>query len=187
MNPRTIVLPLLFAAIIPKKKFGRIPSPSYRGIIEVKHYIPGRIRYSIPAIVDNPNKLKNIIKVVSDFDNIIDIKGSSVTGSLTVQFEHINASLVTGILIHLLELKDEIEKPVVGNIYKKILSIGTAFNRGVYEETKGMFDLNSLISISLGVFGVTALIRKPVMLPGAWTLLWWFYNTSMRIDKKVKN
>ncbi len=184
MSPFTFVLPLLITGVINKKKNNKKTMPTFKGIIEVKHILSGRIRYNIPSLKGDQQKIDNLKKIVNDFDNIISVEGSANTGSLLILFDKIEPELITGLLIHLLDLKDAIEKPVVGSIYQKISSVSKSLNRGIYEETNGLLDIDSIITFSLGFFGIKYLIKNPLKGPGSWTLLWWLYNATMNIERK---
>lgn len=155
---------------------------SFRGIIEVKHNIPGRIRYFIPSLINKDKDIKKLEKVIRDFNKVKSIEGSAISGSLIINYSDMDPSLITGVLIHVLNLNEEIEKPVLGKVYKELASLFSSLNRGLYEETKGFLDLHSVITLSLGFMGIRSLLRKPRIAPGAWTLLWWFYTSSMGLN-----
>jgi len=180
------LLPLIFTGLNHKSNKIKKPMPSFKDIIEIKHFIPGRIRYKIPHLIGNEKELKNLKKLLKSFDNIQKIEGSTITGSVLITYEKIEPSLITGILIHILNLKEAIDKPVTGRIHREFSSIISSLNRAIYEQSHGLLDINTITSLTLGTLGVTSLIRNPVKAPGAWTLLWWFYNTSTRMDRRTE-
>lgn len=183
-NMFALAAPLLLARFHKSQKKKKMLS--FKGIIEVKHSLPGRVRYYIPRLCHWP-KTESFIETLKGFDSIDAAAADYRTGSLLITYKNMDQNLLTGVIIELLDLHEELEKPVVGKIYKESARMGKALDRAIYEESQGFLDLDSLISLSLGVLALVSIIKNPKIVPGGWTLLWWYYNAAHSLGNKDKD
>lgn len=151
--------------------------PYFYNVIETKHYINGRIRYIIP-ILKNNQALKNLLEInFKAFKSIKMYKIYMTTGSLIVYFDEsqMNSTVLSIIIIKILELEKEIEKQKIGRISKESLNFLKIMNNSIYFRSKGILDLKSTISLVLIGIGIKQFFKYPVI-PNGINLVWWGFN-----------
>jgi hypothetical protein len=178
-----IITGLILSALLGgnKKKGFR----GFRGVIEVLHSIPSRVRFYVPSIRDNEEACHQLEKQLLNADAIQQIKINPLTGTILIMYyqEQIDVATLTGVLVKLLELEEAIEERPESLLGKEITAVLDAINRSIYESTNGMADLNSLVTTTFLTMGLYALLRGSRALPAGLSLLFWAYNTSMHQGK----
>lgn len=154
----------------------------FKGIVEVKHAIPGRIRFFIPLLKNNPEGCDKLQKQLVKADVIKEISINALTGSLLIIYDKsgTDEATLTGVVVKLLGLEDQVEKSPLSNIGKEINQVMKSLNTSIYEYSNGMVDLNNLITLSFLSMGAYSLIRNPRMLPSGLSLLYWAYNNAQK-------
>ncbi len=172
-----LILSRLLAGDKKKKAFR-----GFRNIVEIRHHIPGRVRFYIPSLINNTGAGHNLEKQLIKADPVKQIKINPVTGTLLIIFEQeqIEVATLTGVIVKLLGLEQEIEKTRPSIVGKELYDILKSANSSLYESSNGFVDLNSLITISFLSLGVYSLLRSPKILPAGLSLMYWAYNNSMR-------
>ncbi|KAJ53577.1 hypothetical protein BD780_001308 [Clostridium tetanomorphum] len=152
--------------------------PSFRGILEVKHYLPGRIRLYIPLLKNNKEVEDVLFTQLTRIDSIQSIEISLVTGSILIHYDEskIKPILLMGVIIKLLGFEQEINKEPESLVKKEIMNLKDSVNLAVYEKTKGIFDIKAIMVLALLVSGINKCIKAPNMSPGGITYLWWAYS-----------
>ncbi|MFK5971514.1 MAG: hypothetical protein QM487_15545 [Candidatus Marithrix sp.] len=156
----------------PSKQF----VPGFKNIIEIKHSIPGRIRFVIP-------KLKNIgiaevflTEQLQKLEAIEDVKINTITGSLLIKFDpKLDPDILIVALLKLLDLEKHIKQNPTSLIGGELGKIGVALNRAVYEQSNGLLDAKTGLSLLLVTYGAYQLIRRSSA-PGGLNFLWWAYT-----------
>ncbi len=172
-----LLLSKLFASSGQQRKF-----KGFRGIIEVKHSMPGRIRFCIPVLKMEMEKGHLLEQQLLKAEAIHQIKVNPLLGSLLIVYdaEKLDEVTLTGVLAKLLGLEKELEKTprsVLGQELSKVLK---SANTTIYERTDGLLDLNSAIALGFFSMGIWSLIRRSSLLPAGISLLYWAYNSSMQ-------
>ncbi len=157
----------------------------FRGVVEVLHSIPGRVRFSVPSIRDNEDACHQLEKQLLKADAIQQIRVNPLTGTILILFnpEKIDLATLTGVLVKLLGLEEAIEERPESFLGKEITAVLDSLNRSIYESTNGMADLNSMVATTFLSMGLFALLRGSRALPAGISLLFWAYNTSMQQKK----
>ena len=98
-------------------------------------------------------------------------------GSLTVEFDdtQIDTQFMIGIILKLLNLDDELLKDRKGKIKNTFSSLGKLADITIYNKTKGLFDVKTLIATGLLIYGIKK-FRNEMLLPSGATLIWWAYR-----------
>ena len=159
--------------------------PSYKNIIELKHLLPGRVRFRVPKLIKNDIESKKILKQAAGIDFIHSVSINELTGSLLIKYdpEKVTPDIIFFLCVKLLGLEEEISKPPKPLIVEEVKEISTSLNRVVYEKSNGLVDLKTLIPISFAAYGVYKLATKTHPLaPGALTLLYWAYRDFSRME-----
>ena len=154
----------------------------FKGIIEIRHSLNGRIRFFVPKLKGNPEACASLEKHLIKAEVIREIKINHVSGSVLLIYKPGGAddATLTGVLVKLLGIEKEIEKdptPVVG---KELSGLLKSINTAIYEHSNGLLDLNNLITMSFMSMGIFSMIKSPRILPSGLSLLYWAYNNATR-------
>jgi hypothetical protein len=87
---------------------------------------------------------------------------------------------LTGVVVKLLGLENQIEDKPVPGIGKEINEVMKSLNTSIFEYSNGMVDLNNLITLAFFSMGAYSLFRNPRMLPSGLSLLYWAYNNAQK-------
>lgn len=158
--------------------------PNFYGIFEVKSVTKDRIRIEIDKLKNNKDESEKLkenlksIKVVKNFKIIQSL------GSLTIEFDdkQIDSQLMIAIILRLLNLDEEILKERKGKFKKLFTNLAKGADISIYNKTKGLFDIETLIASGFLIYGLKKL-KSEMFLPSGATLIWWAY----RILSKNKN
>lgn len=154
----------------------------FRGIVEIKHAIPGRVRYYIPFLRNDIEKGQMLEQQLLKASAIKEININPLLGTVLVVYEagKINEVTLTGVLAKLLGLEKELEKTPRSLIGKELNKVLKSANSTVYEQTDGLLDLNSAITLAFLSLGLWSIARKPSILPAGVSLVYWAYNNSLK-------
>lgn len=157
----------------------------FKGVVEVKHAIPGRIRFAIPLLKNNQEGCDKLKKQLVKADVIKEISINALTGSLLMVYDknRTDETTLTGVVVKLLGLEDQVEKSPLSNIGREINQVMKTMNTSIYEYSNGMVDLNNLVTVTFFTMGAYSLIRNPRMLPSGLSLLYWAYNNAQKQQK----
>lgn len=160
-----------------KKKDETIEVPSFRGIVEVKHKMKGRIRFRIPSLKGNEEGFEEVTKQFKRIDSITNIESNAVIGSLLVEYsDDIEPTLIVGILIKLLGFEEHIKNKPASFITRELKGTTGSISLAIDEKTNGLFDLKSLLFVIFTLAGISKIIRNPKITPAGFTYLWWGYS-----------
>ena len=121
--------------------------PSFKGILEVRASIPGRMRLHVP----------------------------SLSGSMLVCYNErkVEAAVIEGAVIKLLGLDAVISGKQKSRMESGLHTILDAVDRGVMGATNGLMDGKMLAGTALSVLAIKEWRLAGLAVPGAMTLLWW--------------
>lgn len=158
--------------------------PNFYNVLEVKHYINGRIRVHIPSLQNNFEKKNELQHKLTNLNGIKEIKINIQIGSILILFDEniINPQLLIGILLNLMELEDEAFNKKSGKISKTLKGTVDIVDMTIYNKTKGILDLKSVIALFFIGYGLKKVRQNPI-LPNGTNLLWWGYNLISKGDK----
>lgn len=151
----------------------------FRGIVEIRHFIPGRIRFFIPSLKNNRQACSALEKQLSKAEVIGQVVVNPLTGSLLIVYKPgaTDEATLTGVVVKLLGLEHEVEKTPQPLLGKELNTILKSLNTAVYEHSDGLLDLSDLVSLSFLSLGVYSLLRNPRMLPSGLSMIYWGYRT----------
>ncbi len=158
--------------------------PHVRGKFEVIHTLPGRIRFRIPMLEgQDPEVINTVEKELKRLPEINSVELNPISASLVLDYndEKINASIICGILLKLLELEDDLDAQPQSIAQKELNLIGKSLNRQVYNSSAGIVDLTSALALSIFGLGLYKIIvQRDRSIPGGFSLLWWAYIIFQR-------
>ncbi|NOU60717.1 HMA2 domain-containing protein [Marinifilum caeruleilacunae] len=149
----------------------------FKGIVEIMHLIPGRVRFLVPTLKNEPDKCKQLKTQLEKAEQINGITPNPITGKVLIEFDkdHIDVETLTGVLVKLLGLEKSIEKSPNSMLTKELKDLFKSLNTGVYEYTNGVMDLRSLVTTSFIGFGAYSMIVKRNLMPPGLNFLYWAY------------
>lgn len=164
------------------KLFRRIILPS-TGPVQVKHIIPGRVRFYIPLLKGDKNKADEIQRQLGTISSLNSVNVDYRSGSLLILFneKEIGVGLLFATIIRLMGLDEELDREKTPKVIKEMKDVGDSLNKAVYDKTAGLLDLWTLIYIAFAFFGIKNLFsgRIPFFAASS-TFLWWALNGLMR-------
>jgi hypothetical protein len=155
--------------------------PNFKNILEVKHFLPGRLRLYSPKIKNREDIKEMLISQLMKIQYINYVEFNTITGSVLIKYdkEKLDAVIIIAVIVKLLNLEKEIEKKPKSIIKKEIVNIKDSLNRAIYEKTNGIVDLETIILSLLLISGIYRVKTRPDVMPGGITLLWWA-NSNLR-------
>lgn len=187
-----IITGLLISMLLGKKnlaggiKEGKQKPIGFRNIIEVLHYLPGRVRYNIPSL-QQADFGKSSLEAVKNIKGIETVTANKLTGSVLVCYDEtiLSPDIITAALIHTFGLQEAVEKPPVPEIWKTLNGATESLNRAVYEKSGGLVDLWTGIPLGLAAVAIFRMLsQRTLTLPGSFTLLWWAYMALAQSNRK---
>jgi len=171
-----LVTGVLLTALLGRKgRRQRIRLPSFPGILETVHALPGRVRFRVPAIVGCREAADETQKRLGKLEGVESVDASSVSGTVLLTFDtqRVEPEILLAAVIRLLGLEEQIENAPRSRVGREIREIGAAVNRAVHEQTGGMIDLWTALPLVLVALGVRNVLVQNGQF--GWPLLWWAY------------
>lgn len=151
--------------------------PDFYGILEVQHYIKGRMRLKINSLIGDEEKAKDLVGRLSGLNGIEDISVNTLIGSVLIKFTEdiVDPITLMGAILNILGLEDEVFEKKNGKIFSAMNEIIESVDFTIYNKTKGILDLKSTIALLFIINGIRKVRQNPIM-PNGVNLLWWGYN-----------
>lgn len=152
--------------------------PEFIGTLEVRHSIPGRVRFYIPILKEN-NSAKYFLETkLGSVESIDKIKVNTVTGTVVIEYkkEGIDSTVLVGAILKMLNLEDEIMCEKKSLITREATNIKQALNMAIYNKTKGIADLQSIYILTAFVLGIWGIRKSPAVMPNGYNMMRWVYK-----------
>ncbi|WP_297436489.1 HMA2 domain-containing protein [uncultured Clostridium sp.] len=161
-----------------KKSKNSLNLPSFKGVIEVKHSLRGRVRLYVPIVKNNEEAGQLLISQLGRVETISHIEVNSVTGSVVIKYdaEKIDPALLIGVVAKLLQIESELTKNKEALVSKELGNVKEALNMSIYNKTNGILDMKSVYIIMILFFGVRKIRQMPTMLPNGYSMIRWAYK-----------
>ncbi|WP_294664076.1 HMA2 domain-containing protein [uncultured Fusobacterium sp.] len=158
--------------------------PSFYGILEVQHYVEGRIRIKIDSLKNDNEKAEELKVNLLKLNGINEVTINTLLGTILVKFDEIviEPVILIGVLLNFLGLEEEAFEKKNGKMSFVLKDVIEAVDMTLYNKTKGILDLKTSIALFFTVYGVKKLRQNPIM-PNGVNLLWWAYNIMTRGGK----
>ncbi len=155
--------------------------PSFYGILEVRHRLPGRVRFYIESLKGNDEVSKYLEEKLKQVSGIRSVTVNSLVGSLLVKYEEktIEPIFLVGIILNILGLEDKVFEKKNGTIHDIMKETVDMVDLTIYNKTKGILDLKTIIALFFMGYGFKKVRQNPIM-PNGVNLLWWGYNLIIR-------
>lgn len=151
--------------------------PDFYGILEVQHYIKGRMRLKVNSLVQDDEKAKDLVGKLASLNGIEDISVNTLIGSVLIKFseEVVDPITLIGAVLSILGLEEEVFDKKNGKLFSGMREVIESIDFAIYNKTKGILDLKSTIALLFIINGIRKIRQNPVM-PNGINLLWWGFN-----------
>lgn len=151
--------------------------PDFYGILEVQHYIKGRMRLKVNSLVQDDEKAKELVGKLASLNGIEDISVNTLIGSVLIKFseEVVDPITLIGAVLSILGLEEEVFDKKNGKLFSGMREVIESIDFAIYNKTKGILDLKSTIALLFIIYGIRKIRQNPVM-PNGVNLLWWGFN-----------
>lgn len=151
--------------------------PDFYGILEVQHYIKGRIRLKVNSLVQDDEKAKELVGKLASLNGIEDISVNTLIGSVLIKFseEVVDPITLIGAILSILGLEEEVFDKKNGKLFSGMREVIESIDFAIYNKTKGILDLKSTIALLFIINGIRKIRQNPIM-PNGVNLLWWGFN-----------
>lgn len=149
--------------------------PSFRGIVEVRASLPGRMRLSIPAVAADPAAAEQMKAQLLSTGAVRGVILEPRIGSVLVEYDEtqVEAAVLEGAIIKLLNLDAQISRKPSCRMEEGLKALWAALDASVSQATNGFMNAKMLAGTALTLAGLRSLRRDGWAMPGAMTLLWW--------------
>ena len=151
--------------------------PDFYGILEVQHYIKGRIRLKVNSLIQDDEKAKELVGQLASLNGIEDISVNTLIGSVLIKFseEVVDPITLIGAVLSILGLEEEVFDKKNGKLFSGMREVIESIDFAIYNKTKGILDLKSTIALLFIINGIRKIRQNPIM-PNGVNLLWWGFN-----------
>lgn len=177
VNTMLIASGLLLSKGKSNKTNSKVKLPNFIGILEVKHYMPGRIRLNCPILKQNEVACMALVDTCNKIKGIKNIDINSYIGSILIEYDSLEPVLIMGIILKVLGLEEEVKNNPKSLIDKESINISESLNHAIYEKTGGILDLKNMIMILIGGYALYDIKVRPGVRPCGYTCLWWVYSS----------
>lgn len=149
--------------------------PSFAGVMETAHVLPGRVRLRAPVLIGQRAAADQLQKSFARLDGIRAVEVSSLSGSLLIHFDpdRVKPDMLLGAAIRLLGLERDIQRPPRSYVGEGILQAGESLNRAIHQQTGGVIDLWTSVALLLVALGIRHVAAGNQQL--GTQRLWWAY------------
>ena len=172
-----IISGLLLAALFNRKaESSRLRLPTFPGVLETVHVLPGRVRLRTPHLVGRPREAEALQRRLARLDGVHEVAVSAVSGSVCVRFaaDRVTPELLLGASIRLLGLERHLQRLPRSVVGREIREGGEAVNRAIHAQTGGLLDLWTAVPLVLAGLGIRNVATGR---PYGWPMLWWAYRS----------
>ena len=151
--------------------------PDFYGILQVQHYIKGRIRLKVNSLIQDDEKAKELVGKLASLNGIEDISVNTLIGSVLIKFseEVVDPITLIGAVLSILGLEEEVFDKKNGKLFSGMREVIESIDFAIYNKTKGILDLKSTIALLFIINGIRKIRQNPIM-PNGVNLLWWGFN-----------
>ena len=153
----------------------------FRGVVEIKHTIPGRVRFHISVLKTDSGKGLLLERQLLQAGAIKQVKVSPIANTVLITYDEneIDVMTLTGVLIKLLGLEDNLERTPKSLLGEEVSKLLKSTNSSIYEQTNGILDLSTTITLTFLSFGIWSIIKNPSVFPNGINLIYWAYRNSL--------
>lgn len=182
-------LPEKFSAMLSALRAREIPGgelPTYTGVLETVHLLPGRMRLRIPSLRHSRQGVAAFCEKIAHLQGVVEASGNPRTATVLLRFdpEKLTPLQVFSAARHCFNFNEELHA-YHSVLWREIKNVKHAVNQTLLRKTYGLFDLRAAMSLALGAFMIRGFFNptatgskyaKPL------NALWWFYQSISKTD-----
>lgn len=171
-----LITGFVLSTLLGRKKRGRrAVLPSFPGILEAVHALPGRVRFRVAPLVGHNDRARVLQDQLRQLHGVQAADANARTGSVLVRFDtqQLAPELVMAAVIRLLGLDERIARAPRSRVGHEVQEMGAALNRALHAQTNGIIDLWTAVPLVLVALGVRNVATGKGQV--GWPLLWWAY------------
>ena len=151
--------------------------PDFYGILEVQHYMSGRIRLKVNDLIREYKTSENLKEHLEQINGICMVRVNPILGTVLVEFDEsmIDSTMIIGIILRILNLEERAFSRKSGIFSVFFSEIIEVCDNVIFNKTKGILDIRSTLTIIFLYYGVKKIRQNPI-LPNGVNLLWWAYG-----------
>ncbi len=162
-------------ALFKNKTVNNLYLPDFKGLIEVKSAICGRIRFYIPCLQDNLTLAQQLSDQLTQIKGVDQVQINCHIATLIINFDQdlIEPHLIQAVIAKLLGLDNQIKQenpPIAGT---KLQEYAETLNATIKYKTNNLLDISSLAAIIMLAGGLYRILRYPQQIPSGYSLLRW--------------
>ncbi|ADL53598.1 HMA2 domain-containing protein [Clostridium cellulovorans] len=125
--------------------------PDFKGIVEVRHAIDGRIRFYIPILRNNEQAKNVLANELKKIGSVRSIEANTNIGTLIINYDNrrMEPQLLIAVIIKLLCLEEEVSKKPVPVLSNEMQLVKDSINMAIYNKSKGIVDGRSILILAL--------------------------------------
>jgi hypothetical protein len=166
----------LLAGLFGKQQAANLLAGLQNGPVCVAHAVPGRIRFRVKGLADEPNHAALLREKLTGIEGVKQVAVTPASGSVLIQYREkvVQPDLLFAAVVRLLGLDAEFSRTPPPAVVRELQHVLDSLNRVVYDRTNGLLDFNSVVIIILAGLGIKKLVlNESAALPAGATLLWW--------------
>ncbi len=171
-----ILTGMLLAGLLGRKRGASILPMLRTGPVQTAHSLPGRVRFLVPSLVDDPAQAANLRDRLGALEGVTRVDVTPHSGSVLIQYREkiIQPELLFAATVRLLGLEKEMERTPRPVVTRELRTVLDSLNRVVYDRTAGILDFSSALLILMAAVGVNKIVQQgAAAMPGGVTLVWW--------------
>lgn len=161
--------------------YKKLRLPSFSGVLEVLHDIPGRMRFRIPALKKNLMGAENFKQQLTRLNGIEQVSINLFLGTVLVKYDSkvLNSMLVVSASTHCFDFERQMQQhqSVFGREAK---SLRFALDQALLRNTYGIIDLRSAMTLMLAGTLVRGIVRHGGTPFTPLNIIWWLFQSIDR-------
>ena len=153
--------------------------PSFAGVQEVVHALPGRIRLRIPSLRGNEAGMADYRARLVRLEGVRDVRTNPLLGTVLVAFDpaRLAGDIVVAASTRCFDFQAQLQKGEQSSILRELGRFRFALDQAVLKMTHGLVDIHTAMSLSLLVMVVQKLVGRSTSPMSVVNLLWWFLQS----------
>ncbi len=150
--------------------------PNYWGALEVRHQLPGRVRFVCARLVADAVASKKVEQELPRLPGVVQVCADPRTGSVVVRYDpaRIDAQTVQAGILALAELDHVHDTPPPGALSRMTDGAIDALNLALMDVTRGAVDLDFAVpTVLMAAATVLSMRKSAAAIPAVVTLTWW--------------
>ncbi len=155
--------------------------PSFAGILEVVHTLPGRIRLKIPSLKRNIVGAENFKQRITRLNGIRNVDINLFLGTVLIQYDPqlLTPTLVVAAASHCFEFQDALRNKK-SILWQEVKNFRFAIDQALLRNSAGIVDLRAAMTLALAISLIRGLSRHGQGQFTPLNIIWWLFQSIDR-------